>query len=88
MIKRKSTFFLGIFIFLVPFLGLPSSWKTSLIILSGLTLIFLSVKILLPNKMLKHHKNRKEKTQPTIVENIPESVYSAESSENFETDNK
>jgi len=56
IIHRKSTFFLGIFIFLIPFLGLPSSWKTTLIILSGLGLVSLSTKIILPKN--RRHKAR------------------------------
>ena len=70
MIHRKSTFFLGIFIFLVPFLGLPSSWKTALIILSGLGLIGLSIKIILPKKPTKVRPKRGRAT-PAFVENIP-----------------
>ncbi len=65
MIQRRSTFFLGLFIFLIPFLGLPSSSKTVFIILSGLGLIALSVKIALPatvtSKMTKHRKPKKPK---------------------------
>ena len=50
MIQRKTTFYLGLFIFLIPFLGLPSIYKTILIIVSGLTLLSLSVKLTLPKK--------------------------------------
>ena len=70
MIQRKSTFFLGIFIFLISFLGLPSSWKTTLFVLSGLTLVALSVKIILPKKHPKS-KVRREKITPVFVENAP-----------------
>lgn len=72
MISRKSTFFLGIFIFLIPFLGLPSFWKTLMIALSGIFLVFLSVKIVLPRKMAKGRARvKKEKVTPVFVENIP-----------------
>ena len=70
MISRKSTFFLGIFIFVIPFLGFPSSWKTTLIILSGLTLIALSIKVSLPKKNVKI-KSKKGRSTPVFVENIP-----------------
>ncbi len=53
MIQRRSTFFLGFFIFLIPFLGFPSSWKIVLTVLSGVTLMGLSVKITLPKKIVK-----------------------------------
>ena len=70
MIKRNSTFFLGIFIFLIPFLGLPSFWKTTFIILSGVTLVGLSVKLTLPRKAPKGRLKR-EKITPVFVENSP-----------------
>ena len=70
MIQRKSTFFLGIFIFLIPFLGFPSFWKTVMITLSGLALILLSVKVTLPRKNLKA-RGKREKITPVFVENIP-----------------
>lgn len=82
MIERKSTFFLGIFVFLIPFLGVPSSWKTFFIVVSGLYLIFLSVKIPMPNvapkKPVKSPRVKKEKAPPgfdnpsTIV--VPEMI--------------
>jgi len=70
MIYRKSTFFLGIFIFIVPFLGVPGSWRTTFIVLSGIALVILSVKITLPKKNLKS-KTRKEKVTSVFVESIP-----------------
>ncbi len=69
MINRKSTFFLGIFIFLVPFLGLPSSWKMMLITMSGLGLMLLSMKLTLPKRQGKN-RGRKEKSTPVFVESI------------------
>ncbi|KND46692.1 MAG: hypothetical protein AB201_03610 [Parcubacteria bacterium C7867-006] len=70
MISNKSTFFLGIFVFIIPFLGFPGSWKTAFIIISGITLIFLSVKISIPKKHSKA-RSKKEKVTPVFVENIP-----------------
>ncbi len=70
MISKKSTFFLGIFIFFIPFLGLPTSWKTSLIVISGLTLISLSVKITIPKKTSKSRIKR-EKVTPVFAETAP-----------------
>ena len=70
MIQHRSTFFLGIFIFITPFLGLPSSWKTTLIVLSGLGLIGLSVKITLPKKLTKT-KIKKPRPAPMFLQNIP-----------------
>ncbi len=70
MIQRKRTFFLGIFIFVLPFLGLPSFWKTLFIVASGIVLMVLSVKISLPRKYNKT-KNRKEKITQVFVESAP-----------------
>jgi hypothetical protein len=70
-IQKRSTFFLGIFIFLVPFLGLPSSFKTTLIVLSGLLLVAFSIHIALPRsvvkKVAKHRKAKKEKVTYVAV---------------------
>ncbi len=61
MIARRRTFILGIFIFLLPFLGLPSFWKTLFVSLSGLLLIALSMKFQVPKKVVRPKKTR-EKT--------------------------
>ena len=74
MIQKRGTFFLGIFVFLIPFLGLPTSWKTSLIVFSGLYLIYTSITITLPERFKKisrkpeikvpiRRKPKKEKVQ-------------------------
>ena len=70
MINRKSTFFLGIFIFIIPFLGFPGAWKTFFVTISGIVLVFLSVKISLPKKTTKV-RTKREKVTPVFVENIP-----------------
>ncbi len=70
MINKKSTFFLGIFIFLIPFLGFPSVWKSAFVIISGISLVLMSVKISLPKKSSRI-KSKKERSTPVFVENIP-----------------
>jgi len=70
MISKKSTFFLGIFIFIIPFLGLPSGYKNTFVIVSGIVLIILSVTISIPKKPLKN-RVKKEKANAVFVENIP-----------------
>ncbi len=73
MIKQRSTLFLGIFIFVIPFLGLPTSWRASLVMIAGLGLIALSIKITLPRRLAKSGKKlrRKEKVSAVFVENMP-----------------
>lgn len=73
MISNKRTFFLGIFIFIIPFLGFPSSWKTIFIVVSGVVLVLMSLKLSLPRKTTRV-KSKKERTTPVFVENIP--IYS------------
>ena len=75
MITRKRTFFLGIFIFLIPFLGVPTPWKTLFIVLSGIGLVIMSVKIALPKKQIKT-KTKKGKITSVFVENSP--IYPSE----------
>ncbi len=70
-LQRKNIFFLGVFIFLIPYLGLPAGWKTFFIVLSGLTLITLSIKITLPKKGAVKRPRKKEKVTPVFVENSP-----------------
>ena len=69
IINRKSTFFLGIFIFIIPFLGFPSFWKTALTILSGIILVTSSLKIALPKKHAR--RTPREKVTPVFVESMP-----------------
>lgn len=70
MIERKSTFFLGIFLFIIPFLGFPSFWKTFFVCVSGLTLVALSIQIKVPQKTIKT-RIRKEKPPQSFDINSP-----------------
>ena len=69
MIVRRGTFFLGIFIFLLPFLGLPTFWKTFFIIFSGVTLSLLSLRMSLPRKVIRT-KVKTEKESPIQVQDV------------------
>lgn len=70
MITNRRTLFLGIFIVLIPFLGFPSTWKTFMIVISGLTLISFSVEITIPKKIPKRTLRRKETITPVFRESI------------------
>ncbi|MEQ1500189.1 MAG: hypothetical protein ABL917_02330 [Parcubacteria group bacterium] len=74
IINRKSTFFLGIFIFLIPFLGLPTLWKTIFTLLAGAFLVSLSVTVSLVRRGSKYNKLKKERVTPVFVENLPPKV--------------
>lgn len=41
MRKEKTLFIIGLWIIVLPFLGFPGSWKTVMLILTGLALIYL-----------------------------------------------
>lgn len=62
MISNKKTFFLGVFIFFIPFFGIPGSWKTAFIIISSIFLVLLSVKIPIPKKPSKPRLKREKNT--------------------------
>lgn len=70
MITNRRTLFLGIFIVLIPFLGFPSSWKTFMIIVSGLVLAGFSINITIPKKIPKRTFRRREIITPIFQESI------------------
>ena len=70
MIKYKGTFFLGVFIFLIPYLGLPTFWKTTLITICGILLVLSSIKISIPTKKISRTRIKKEKPIGVNMEGI------------------
>lgn len=69
---RKSTFFFGLIIFLLPFVGLPTFWRTVLSAAIGLTLVIASVDFTFHKKISKpKHKKEKEKVVEQVYESIP-----------------
>ncbi|MDQ5949282.1 MAG: hypothetical protein QG589_408 [Patescibacteria group bacterium] len=71
MIKSYRTFFLGLFILALPFLGFPSSWKTFFLVISGLYIIAGTIKITLPRRGAIKKLRKKEKITPVFMENAP-----------------
>lgn len=70
MITRKSTFLLGIAIFLLPFIGIPTFWRTLFYVMIGITLAFSSVDLVFPKK-LSRPKHRREKHTDVVIESVP-----------------
>jgi len=68
MINHKAGFYLGVFIFVIPFLGFPTIWKMGLVLFGGLSLILMSIRIPVPKRMLKH-KPKKETFVPDMEKN-------------------
>jgi len=64
MIYNRKTFFLGLFIFLIPFFGFPSSWKMAMTIASGLVLMALSAKFEVKKPI---RQKRKEKPFKSVA---------------------
>ena len=83
MIANKANFFLGIFIFFIPFLGLPTFWKTFFIILSGVILVLKSLKVGIP-KLIIRDRPKNEEESPINSENITVFVPPPVSEDNFQ----
>jgi hypothetical protein len=72
MIERKGSFYLGVFVFIIPFLGFPTMWKMFLVVFGGVLLILTSLKVPTPRKNLKP-KFKKEDSflETSVVINEP-----------------
>lgn len=70
MSKRKTMLFLGILVAIMPFLGIPSSWKTVAYLVSGIFIAWNSYQI---NKHKAVRTRRAVKRTPKMVgmENAP-----------------
>lgn len=64
MINHKGSFYLGVFVFVIPFLGFPTIWKMGFVLFAGILLILTSIKIPTPGRILR---NRKQKNEIEIV---------------------
>lgn len=71
MIVRKFTFAFGILIFLLPFVGIPTNWRTVIYVASGVILALSSVDVSFPKRVTK---NKSKKNIPTEVISESESV--------------
>lgn len=67
MVKSYKNLVLGFWIAILPFLGLPLSFKFSLVVLSGLLLVFMSVSIDLPKKSQVQKKPKKIKQTIALI---------------------
>mgnify|MGYP001560265761 FL=1 len=78
MSKRKTILWLGILVALLPFLGLPSSWKTAIFFVSGILIAWNSFQLNKHRqaKRIKQERKRKEEiisapisqpSQPVII---------------------
>jgi len=73
MQNRKTIFFIGFIVFLLPVLGFPGSWESFFEIVSGLILMFLAARKTLEKRIVKDKRirlKRKEKN-PIYIESNP-----------------
>jgi hypothetical protein len=50
MRKEKTLFIIGLWVIVLPFLGFPGSWKMVMLILTGISLIYLGYLFYMENK--------------------------------------
>ncbi|KND49453.1 MAG: hypothetical protein AB198_00695 [Parcubacteria bacterium C7867-003] len=72
MINHKGSFYLGVFVFIIPFLGFPTIWKMGLVVFAGVILILTSIRIPTPRKIFK--TKPKKEVEPIEVEVIKSEV--------------
>ena len=66
MINHKGSFYLGVFVFIIPFLGFPTMWKMGLVVFAGVVLVLTSIRIPTPKRIFRT-KTKKE-TTPIEIE--------------------
>jgi hypothetical protein len=71
MIDHKGSFYLGVFIFIIPFLGFPTMWKMGLVVFGGILLILTSLRVPNPRKFQRPKFKREDEIDAPIVEIQP-----------------
>lgn len=75
MINHKGSFYLGVFIFIIPFLGFPTLWKMGLVVFGGVLLILTSLKVPTPRKIARpKFKYEEEVSDEPVFEIKPTEV--------------
>lgn len=69
MVNNKSTFYIGVFVFLIPFLGFPTTWKMALVVLSGVVLVLISIRIPIPKRIVRNYLKKERSDIHTNVSN-------------------
>lgn len=68
MRKEKTLLIIGLWVLILPFLGFPSSWRSVLYVITGVSLIYLSYLFYLEAKsrLMKINNNQTK----TFIDNI------------------
>jgi len=77
MSKETSILALGVWVFILPFLGVPGSWRTVFLVLSGIAIVILGF-LLRGEAMAKGpriHRGRGHHSSHSFVEHIPEAAH-------------
>jgi len=76
MSKQTSIIVLGVWVLIVPYLGVPGSWRTVFLVLSGAAIAILGFLLRgeATAKGLSAHKTRSGRTSHSFVEHIPPAV--------------
>lgn len=67
MRKEKTLFIIGLWIIVLPFLGFPGTWKTVILILTGLSLIYLGYLFYVE---AKHYLSKNENQAKSFIDNM------------------
>ncbi len=68
MIEKKGTFYAGVFVFIIPFLGFPTMWKMVLVGIAGFILIVMSVRVPSPRRLVKNKIKREVVSEAPVLE--------------------
>lgn len=68
MIYARATAITGLVLVLMPFLGVPTSWKMAIAIIAGIVLLYLGYK---EYRIAERHRLAREERTKTYTERIP-----------------
>lgn len=70
MSKRKLILWLGVLVAVLPFLGLPASWKTVIFLISGVSIAWNSHQ-LHKHKVVRPRRAAKKPVKAAVADNAP-----------------
>lgn len=71
--KEKALIGLGVWLFVLPFLGFPQTWKTWLVAATGLAIVYFAA-LLLKQSSERQHASSNEMRTETFTETIEPSL--------------
>jgi len=69
MLYARTTAITGLILVLLPFLGLPTSWKMAVCIIAGIVLLYLGYK---EYRIAERHRLAREERTKTYTESTPD----------------